>query len=78
MVGHFDLPVGEGVDLVFAKITVIEVGLLVEKGSLDLCAGAVNEFDVKKAAMATLVLPSLLLVFFCYAGFDFPVKKERV
>ncbi len=78
MVGHFDLPVGEGVDLVFAKITVVEVGLLVEKGSLDLCAGVVNKFDVKKAAMATLVLPRLFLVFFCYTGFDFPVKKERV
>ena len=52
--------------------------MLVKKRGLDLRASIVDEFDVKKAAVATLILPSLLFVFFGYAGFDFPVKKEGV
>ena len=47
LVGHLYLPVCKRVHLVFTKITIIEVGLLVEKCSLDLCAGVVNQFNVK-------------------------------
>jgi len=64
--------------MVFLQHFIIFVSLVLEEGSLDLGALAVNKFYVEDGSFSFSILPGLLGMLLSDSSLDLPVKKEGI
>ena len=78
LISHFDLTVGEKVDPILNESVLVVVRLVIEESGLDLRALTIDQFDVEERALASIILPRLLVMLLGNACLNLPVEEKRV